>query len=403
MLKKVLAILLVLTLVVGLAACGQQPASNEEQKSEETTSNSNEEQKSEETASDSGKEENWKIGIMTGTVSQNEEEYRAAENVLKRYGEEHIMIMTYPDKFMDEQETTIANVVSMAEDPDVKAIVFVQAVPGAAAAIDKAREVNPDLLVIAGVPGEDPGVISSKADIVLQPDELAMGTTIIEQAKKQGAKKFVHYSFPRHMSYPLLAARRDLFKENCEKMGIEFIDATAPDPTGDAGVSGAQQFILEDVPRMVEKHGKDTAFFSTNCSMQVPLIKSVVDQGAIYPQPCCPSPFHGFPSALGIEVPDDKKGDIDYMVEQITKVIAEKGMTGRLSTWPVPVAMMFIEGGVEYAKAYIEGETNGKVDVEVLKQKFEEYADTEIEMNTLEENGNKYDNYFTILLGFLDF
>ncbi|HCX78922.1 MAG TPA: hypothetical protein DG577_05900, partial [Firmicutes bacterium] len=50
------------------------------------------------------------------------------------------------------------------------------------------------------------------------------------------------------------------------------------------GVSGAQQFILEDVPRQIEQYGKDTAFFSTNCSMQEPLIRSVLEGGAIYPQ-----------------------------------------------------------------------------------------------------------------------
>ncbi len=392
MFKRVLAMLLILALAIGLAACGQEPAAKEEATEQPS-----------EPAKDEGKAENWKIGIMTGTVVQNEEEYRAAQNVLAKYGEEHIITMTYPPKFMDEQETTISNVVSMASDPDVKAIVICQAVPGSGAAIDKAREIRDDILYIVGTPGEDPKLIASKADVVFQSDELAMGVAVPEQAKKQGAKKFVHYSFPRHMSYPLLSARRDIMEETCEKIGLEFIDATAPDPTGDAGVPGAQQFIFEDVPRKVERYGKDTAFFSTNCSMQVPLIKSALDEGAIYPQPCCPSPFHGFPAALSIEIPEDKKGDIDFTVEQITAKIAEKGGTGRFSTWPVPVAMMFIEAGAEYAKAYIDGETNGKVDVDVIKEKFSDYAKVDVKVNMLSENGEQYDNYFTVLLDFLNF
>ena len=73
-------------------------------------------------------EENWKIGIMTNTVVQNEERIQAAQNILKKYGEEHVIHMTFPDKFMDEQETTIANLVSMASDPDVKALIICQAV-----------------------------------------------------------------------------------------------------------------------------------------------------------------------------------------------------------------------------------------------------------------------------------
>ncbi len=393
MFKKFMVILLVFALMLSVVACGQQ-ASNEP--AEEPAENN-------EQAEAPEADENWKIGIMTGTVVQNEEEYNAALNVVKKYGEEHILTMTYPPKFMDEQETTIANVVSMASDPDVKAIVIVQAVPGTSAAISKAKEIRDDILFIAGTPGENPGDISAMADVVLQMDELAMGTTVPEQALAQGAKVFIHYSFPRHMSYPLLASRRDIMKETCDEIGLEFVDASAPDPTGDAGVSGAQQFILEDVPRMVEKYGKDTAFFSTNCSMQVPLISAALEEGAIYPQPCCPSPYHGFPSALGIQIPEDKKGDVQYMMDETAKVIKEKGGEGRFSTWPVPVNMMYVEAGADYAKAYIDGETNGKVDMEVLKAKFKEYAGTDTIVNKLDEGGTVYDNYFTVLVDFVNY
>lgn len=379
MFKRTTMLLLVLVLVLGAALSGCSAPEEE------------------------ASEDNWKIAIMTGTVVQNEEEYRAAQAVQEKYGEEHVKIMTYPAKFMDEQETTISNVESMVSDPDVKALIFVQAIPGASAAIEKAREINPDLLVIAGTPGEDPKMISDKADLVFAMDEIGMGTAIPKQAKEQGAKVFVHYSFPRHMSYALLAARRDLMKETCEEIGLEFVDATAPDPTGDAGVSGAQQFILEDLPRKVDKYGKDTAFFATNCSLQVPMISSALEEGAIYPQPCCPSPYHGFPSALGIEIPEDKKGDIDFVVEATREKIAEGGNSGRMSTWGVPVNMMFIQGGADYAKAYIDGETDGKVDEKVLREKFESFADTEIGMRLLEEGGTSYDNYFMIMLDFLTY
>ena len=100
----------------------------------------------------------YKIGIMTGTVSQGEEEYQEAINQIAKYGDT-IVHATYPDNFSTETETTISQVVQMASDPDVKAIVFVQAVPGAAAAIEKVRETRPDILFVAGVPAEDPPII----------------------------------------------------------------------------------------------------------------------------------------------------------------------------------------------------------------------------------------------------
>ncbi|WZL74495.1 DUF3798 domain-containing protein [Clostridiaceae bacterium 35-E11] len=395
MLKRVLTIFLVLTMLLSLAACGAKTES-EELAPEETAA---------EPAAEQTAEESWKIGIMTGTVSQNEEEYRAAERVQAKYGKDKVLLQTYPDQFMKEQETVVANVMSMASDPDVKAIVIVQGIPGTSAAIDKVKEMRDDVLFVVGTAGEDPGMISSKADVVFQMDELGMGKAVIEQAKKQGATKFVHYSFPRHMSYALLAARRDLFRENCERLGLEFIEATAPDPTGDAGTAGAQQFILEDVPRKVAELGKDTAFFATNCSMQEPLIKSVLQEGAIFPQQCCPSPYHGYPGALGIEIPEDKKGDVDFVVEEITAKIAEGGGTGKFSTWPVPMNMMFVEAGAEYAKAYIEGNTSGSLDVDKVGEVFEVYAGAKmnIEAYTDEETGKTYDNYLMILSDFIDF
>jgi len=350
----------------------------------------------------SGVDLGFKIGVVTGTVSQGEEEYRAAEAVKAKYGDQ-VILQTYPDKFMDEQETTISNILSIANDAEVKAIVICQAVPGTSAAIDKVREIRDDILIIAAVPGEAPDTISPKADVVLQGDELGMGVTIIEQAEKIGAKTFVHYSFPRHMSYPLLAARRDIFKTECEARGIAFVDATAPDPTGDAGVPGAQQFILEDIPRKVEEFGKDTCFFSTNCAMQEPLIKSSLENGAIVAQQCCPSPYHGYPGALGIEIPTDKQGDVAYIVDQISAKIAEKGGTGRFSTWPVPVNMMFVSSGVEYGIAWAQGKTEGKLDKAYMEKLFSEYAGVEINLTTLEEGGTAYDNFLLLLSDYITF
>lgn len=387
--KRVLALLLSIVMIFSMTACGG--------KTEETT-----QETSNINLGTSNVNLGFKIGVVTGTVSQGEEEYRAAEAVKRTYGDQ-VILQTYPDKFMDEQETTISNILSIANDPDVKAIIICQAVPGTSAAVDKVREIRDDVLIIAAVPGEAPDTIAPKADVVLQGDELGMGVAVIAQAEKLGAKTFVHYSFPRHMSYPLLAARRDIFKSECEAKGITFVDATAPDPTGDAGVPGAQQFILEDVPRKIQEYGVDTCFFSTNCSMQEPLIKSSLENGGILAQQCCPSPYHGYPGALGISIPEDKQGDVNYVIEQISAKIAEKGGTGRFSTWPVPINMMFVEAGAEYAIAYAQGKTNGKVDKAYMEKVFSEYSGGEIKLTTLEEGGTAYDNFLLLLSEYITF
>lgn len=205
------------------------------------------------------------------------------------------------------------------------------------------------------------------------------------------------------MSQPLLSGRRDIMVAECEKAGIEFVDATAPDPTGDAGLSGAQMYILEDVPKMVAQYGKDTAFFSTNCAMQIPLIKACFDAGAMYPQPCCPSPYHGYPGALGIETPEDLVGGMQDVIDQTTQIIVDAGLGGRFSTWPVPASIMNTIASCEYAIKWMEGETNGKLDVEVLNQCMNDYAGMTIDLTNYEENGKVYDNYFFYLMDYLTY
>lgn len=398
--KRLLSLSLAAAMVLSLAGCrGAEPAATTAAPTEAATTAA----KGETEAAAEATVEPFKIGIITGTASQGDEEITQATKMKEKYGD-MIVTSTYPDNFTTETETLISNAVAMASDPEVKAIVWCQAVPGTAAAIDKVRETRPDMIFIAGTPGEDPGVIYPKADIVLQVDEPGCGVVIPPQAAKQGAKTMIHYSFPRHMSYSLIVARHENLKKYCAENGIELVDVTAPDPTGDSGVTGAQQFILEDVPRQIEKYGKDTVFFTTNCGMQEPLIRSVFENGAIYTLQCCPSPFHAFPAALNIDMAGHE-ADVDYMLEQLQAKVTEAGMGGRISTWGVPCNMLFVEAGVEYAKKVLEGETNGVVlDEQVLRDTIQECAgDVKMTIAHYEENGAEIENHFLVMADFITF
>lgn len=348
-------------------------------------------------------EGNWKIAILTGTTSQGEEEFRAAERAQKA-DPEHIVTDTYPDNFMAETETTISKLIAFASDPDVKAIVMCQAVPGAKAAFDKIRAMGrDDMLLIAGVPQEDPAVITAAVDFVLYTDEPKQGDTIMETCAKWGVDVFVHYSFPRHLAMETIAARKALLEENAAALGIQYVEATAPDPTGDAGVAGAQQFILEDVPlKLKEFEGKKVAFFTTNCGMQEPLQAAILDQpNAYYPQPCCPSPYHAFPASLGLEI--QAGGDDTEALKAIAAVLKEHNALGRYSTWPSPVNMSIIDVSVEYAKKWIAGEITSKNDGAAIAAMFEEKAPGAIVSNYTNADGQTFDNYYTVLLGAVDF
>ena len=332
----------------------------------------------------------FKIGIMVGTVSQGEDEFRAGQMVVAKYGTDHVKMVTYPDNFMQEQETVISQLVGLSADPEVKVIVVGQAIPGTVAAVRKIREKRPDILIGMIEPHEDPAIVNQTADISIQPDQLARGRTIINIAKGMGVTDFVHYSFPRHMSQELTARRRDIMKQACVENGIKFHFVTAPDPMGEGGLPATQQFVMEDVPRELKQYGPKTAFFSTNCGMMDPMIRTVLNDGGYVPEQCCPSPTHGYPTALGISIPPDKAGDFAYINAENKRVIAEHHMTGHFATWPVPEVMLSIRAVTDLLVDSAMKKANYK-DEATVKASMEQHAGVPIKLSKYDEKkGNSY-------------
>jgi len=433
--KKILSILLAMTLAFALVACGGDtgttppvttdpgdtttPAATPTTAPATTTPDTTPDTPVAPTEPFPGK-----IAVITNDVTQSEEEYRSGEALVVKYGPDKVIHRVWPVRFSEEGEQMITILQSVAADPELKAIIINQAVINSNAAVDKLKEIRPDVFVVYSHPAENPPDVVRRADLSLNTNDPLRGETIIMAAKAMGAKVFAHYSFPRHMAVPTLSMRRDIMKEICEREGITFVDLTAPDPMSDVGIPGAQQFILEDVPKQVAELGKDTAFFSTNCAMQIPLVIKVVDEGALYPEPCCPSPYHAFPSALGISdkiydgtdmmVGEDGEStdvgrlrSVSEVVDEIRSVLASKGASGRLGTWPAPTSMMFTFVGFEYAVRYLNGVApqDGTIDYDLITELCGDYTEEVtgsrlgIDLNPLSLNGRIYPTY---IMGILD-
>ena len=112
--KKFLSLLLALAMVFTLAACGGNNAPATDGNGD---NNSND-------GSDAAA--TYKIGIVTGSVSQSEDDRRGAEAFQAEYGEDMVTLAIYPDNFTEELETTIQNIVNLSSDPDMKAIIVNQ-------------------------------------------------------------------------------------------------------------------------------------------------------------------------------------------------------------------------------------------------------------------------------------
>ena len=303
----------------------------------------------------------YHIGIVTGTVSQSEDDLRGAEELIRRYGSVSnggiIQHVTYPDSFMDQMEVTITQITNLASDPLMKAIIVNQGVPGTAEAFQRIKERRPDILLFAGEPHEDPLVIQQSATLAISCDFISRGYTIPWAAKQLGADTFVHISFPRHMSYETLGLRRQIFEAACADLGIQFVFVTAPDPTSDVGIAGAQQYILEQTPQWINTYGKNAVFFCTNDAHTEPLLKQLMTYGGMFVEADLPSPLMGYPGALGIDL-SAEAGDFPAILKKVEAAVLAGGGAGRFGTWAFSYGFTASAGLGEFAKRILDGKAS---------------------------------------------
>ena len=383
--KKFLSLLLALAMVFTLAACGGNNAPATDGNGD---NNSND-------GSDAAA--TYKIGIVTGSVSQSEDDRRGAEAFQKEYGEDMVQLAIYPDNFTEETETTIQSIVNLSADPLMKAIIVNQAVPGTTEAFRKIKETRPDIICIAGEAHEDLPEIGSAADLVTNNDFVSRGYLIIRTAHELGCDTFVHISFPRHMSYETMSRRVAIMKAACEEFGMKFVLETAPDPTSDVGVSGAQAYILEQVPAWVEKYGQKAAYFCTNDAHTEPLLKRLLECGGYFIEADLPSPLMGYPGALGIDLTEEA-GDFEKILTKVESAIVEKGGADHFGTWAYSYGYTLSAGLALHAKNVLDGKSELKDmdDVAAALQVYSPKAAWNGASYTNATTGAKSENVFLI-------
>ena len=373
--KKVVSLLLALIMAFSLVACGE--------KKGETGDNTD--------------TVPYKIGIVTGSVSQSEDDRRGAEAFQAEYGEDMVQLAIYPDNFTEETETTIQSIVNLSADPLMKAIIVNQAVPGTTEAFRKIKETRPDIICIAGESHEDLPEIGSAADLVTNNDFVSRGYLIIRTAHELGCDTFVHISFPRHMSYETMSRRVAIMKAACEEFDMKFVLETAPDPTSDVGVSGAQAYILEQVPAWVEKYGQNAAYFCTNDAHTEPLLKQLVEYGGYFIEADLPSPLMGYPGALGLDLTEEA-GDFEKILTKVESAIVEKGGADHFGTWAYSYGYTLSAGLALHAKNVLDGKSELKDmdDVAAALQVYSPKAAWNGASYTNATTGAKSENVFLI-------
>ncbi len=390
--KKIMSLLISVIMVMSFALSAFAASVEAIDLGEET-----EETVAEELGTETAASGDYHIGIVTGSVSQSEDDRRGAEAFQAMYGEDRVKLAIYPDNFTEELETTIQTIVNLSDDPDMKAIIVNQAIPGTTEAFRQIKERRPDILCIAGESHEDLPEIGSAADLVCNNDFVARGYLIIRTAHELGCDTFVHISFPRHLSYETMSRRVAIMKAACEEFGMKFEMETAPDPTTDVGVPGAQAYILEHVPEWIEKYGTNSAYFCTNDAHTEPLLKQLLEYGGYFIEADLPSPLMGYPGALGLDLTEEA-GDFEKILAKVEEAVVEKGGAGRFGTWAYSYGYTVSAGLAQHAMNVIDGkaELDNIDDIAAAYQVFSPNAAWNGSNYTNADTGVKMGNVFLV-------
>lgn len=397
MIRKIAKVILIAALGLMLTACGsgEDPAGTLTEGGEPSQGTVTAEPSGNNEAA-GGPEDTFHIGIVTGSFSQSEDDRRGAEAFQEKYGD-MVTLAIYPDNFTDELDTTIQIIVSMADDPLMKAIIVNQAVDGTTEAFRQIHEKRPDILCIAGEAYEDFADIGETADLVVNYDFISRGYLMVRTAHELGCDTFVHISFPRHLSYESVSRQVDIMKAACEEFGMKFAMEEAPDPTTEVGVPGAQSFILEHAPEWVEKYGQNSAYFCTNDAHTDPLIRTLMECGGYFIEADLPSPLMGYPGALDLDI-TGASGDFDEITAEVEKAVVEAGGAGRFGTWTYSYGYTVSAGLAEHARRVILGEST-PCSIEDLADAYGVFspgADWNGSGYSEPGSGTRYDNIFLI-------
>ena len=276
------------------------------------------------------------------------------------------------------------------EDPEVKAF-FMYYTPFADGLFTKIKESRQDILII--VTGRIDDEIPDSVDIMLSYDEVGMIKKQVKQAQNMGIETFFYISSDsvsiKGKNVDLENLKETILKEECKALGIEYIQRP---PIQDAmGPEG-------EISSIVSKYGENISVFAptsiyTDWLYHLPLKYKYI---FVQQDDHCPV-YTRLPYHLGIQSTSYIfPNDFTWLKKQLREKLSEQAQPGRYALLSAPFYVVSVTAAIEYGLEYSNGKTNGKVDIDVLRESFEKacgihgFADANFELNEDEQ----YDNHF---------
>ncbi len=334
--RRIIAAMLAFVLVFAFASCKKEPV---------------EEKPSDTIQADEIVVPEKKVAILVAPEAQYPEDYKAAQELAAEYPDT-IVVKEYKDsRILEGGDPGIITLSKeLAGNAEIGAIIYARATQYTRNAIYKAKEINPQIVTVCIEPEDEINELADLANLIFCIDWAKAAEDIVAQAKAQGAKYFVAYSFSRHISKnSLIRGEIDAFKTACETQGITYMYESSEDTNKTAGIAGAQKYIKESVARLYLNNkieGKDVALFSTDSSVQKTLIEEANSRGLIYVCPSFPTAYNGLGEVYEIAKPEKISDVAAYIENAKAAVAADTSGTARLSIYKTPIAAYLLKAAV---------------------------------------------------------
>lgn len=383
--KRFFALVLVATMLFALVGCGT--SNNTESKNDSQSTGEN---NPVEDALNRGS----KIGILCSPLSWGEENYCTVERYIEEYGEDRFILSTIPDDADTQTQITLAQ--NMAMDPECTVIIFNEAVAGGISAMNAARAVNPDIVIIAINLNEEPIEVASAADLACGKSLDAFATAVAQAAADKGLE-VISYMVPADtMGSTNNVTRIETMTAVGKELGVEVVVTVLPNQEDSNARSALEQAAKEDVYNKTNEYGDKVGFFCASSFAYVPTMTGILEcEKGYLISVADPGPFTPvYCDVFGIVAPAEHQLDLEWTNKAIADKCIENGVVGRFGNWKFSFLSGFMSASIEFAMAYQAGEVERDDTAAwmALFEKANNLKEGDYTYGPYEQDGKTYDN-----------
>jgi hypothetical protein len=279
-------------------------------------------------------------------------EFRGAEAFVRDFAAkgpgEAAVHAILPDRPKD-GEAVASFIAKAAADPSIKAILVDPAVSGTAEGFRRVKEAragggaaSTGLLCIAADSNEDPLLIESSADLVVDLDRVYRAYLVPWAAKRMGAASLVAVYAREEDADPTAIRERAIMSAASADLGLKYAAMTSP-----AGVDAAA-FVRAGTGAWLRDYGPKAALYCSSPALVEPVIAGAIAGGGMVVDAAGEGTRAAYAAALGLDL-SSAKGDPKKELRLLEAAVSSLGERGRFGLWDAACAEASVRGLGEFA------------------------------------------------------